>query len=75
MWKKSVLSILIEEAVKACYECGEGRCEDDLWETGLRVTAEWVECGDPECSCVMHISVYRDDVPLLAYDDPETKTN
>ena len=74
MWKKSILAELIDDAVNSCYECGEGRAEDDR-DLGLMVTAEWIDCEEPEYESVIHICVFQNSVPVLAYDDPETKCN
>ena len=74
MWKKSILAELIDNAVNNCYEYGEGRCEDDA-DLGFMVTASWCSCEDPEYSSIIHICVYKDGIPVLAYDDPETKEN
>lgn len=74
MWKKSVLAELIDEAVNSCYEYGEGRVEDDR-DLGFMVTASWFDCDDPEYESIIHICIYKDGIPVLAYDDPETKCN
>lgn len=75
MWKKSVLAELIDQAVDSCYECGEGRCEDDENETGLLVTAEWTDCSEPEYQSIIRITIFQDGVLKLSYEDPETKCN
>ena len=74
MFPKSILAELIDNAVENCYIHGEGRQEDD-WDLGLLVTAEWTECSDPEYGCIIHICIFKNNVPVLAYDDPETKCN
>lgn len=75
MFKKSVLAMLIDEAVEDCYSYGSGRAEDEENNTGLRVTAEWTECADPEYESIIEICIFQDNVLKLSYEDPETKCN
>ena len=74
MFKKSILAELIDAAVNSCYECGEGRAEDDR-DLDLMVTAEWTDCSDPEYESIICITIFRAGVPVMAYEDPETKCN
>ena len=74
MWKKSILSELIDQAVNDCYECGEGRADDEE-NLELKVTAEWTECSDPEYASIICISIFQAGVLKLSYEDPETKCN
>ena len=75
MFKKSILAMLIDQAVEDCYSYGSGRAEDEENNTGLRVTADWTECGDPEYESVIEICVFQNNVLKLSYEDPETKCN
>ena len=74
MFKKSVLAELIDEAVESCYTSGEGRMDDD-YDLGLKVTAEWVPCEDPEYGTVILICIFQNGVLKFSYEDPETKCN
>lgn len=74
MWKKSILADLIDNAVNDCYECGSGRRFDEEG-LDLIVTADWIECPDPEYSSIMQICIFQGGVVRLSYEDPETKCN
>lgn len=74
MCEKSVLVELIERAIDDCQTFGSGRCEDEEWGTELRVTANWIETGDPLYPSIIEINIYQDDVLKLSYEDPTTKT-
>ena len=74
MFKKSILAELIDAAVEDCYSYGEGR-KDDEENLGLRVTADWVECEDPEYESIINICIFQNDILKLTYNDPETKCN
>lgn len=75
MFNKSILEQLIESAVETCYSCGFGDREDEEYETGLRVTAEWTECSDPEYESIIGIAIFQAGVLKLYYEDPATKCN
>lgn len=75
MFKKSVLEQLIENAVYACNSCGSGDCEDEEYETGIRVTAEWTDCSDPEYESIIRITIFHAGVVKFSYEDPATKCN
>lgn len=73
MFRKPILAALINEAVENCYIYGEGRAEDELFDSGLVVTAEWTECADPEYDSIICICIFRDNILKFSYEDPETK--
>lgn len=75
MFKKSILEELIENAVSDCSSYGSGDRSDEEHGTGLRVTAEWTECADPEYESIICITIFQDGVLKLSYEDPETKCN
>lgn len=74
MFPKSKLAELIDQAVEDCYSWGSGRAEDEE-KFGLRVTADWVECDDPEYSSIIEICIIYDNVLKFSYEDTNTKCN
>lgn len=75
MFNKSLLAKLIDQAVEDCYFCGSGRAVDEEQNSGLRVTANWTECGDPEYESIIEICVFQNNVLKFHYEDPNTKCN
>lgn len=75
MFNKSILEELIKNAVDDCYSYGFGDYKDEEYETGLRVTAEWTECSDPEYESIICITIFQAGVLKLSYEDPATKCN
>lgn len=73
MSKKPLLAELIDGAVDDCKIYGEGRREDEENNSGLRVTAEWIDSGDTDAPYIISICIFLNGILKLSYDDPTTK--
>lgn len=73
MFNKPILAELIELAVNDCRDFGSGCVEDEEWDTGFMVRADWRETGDTMWPNIIEISIYENGVLKISYEDPVTK--
>lgn len=60
---------LIGEAIDSCFYNGSGKADNGA---GLVIYAEWVDSKRPGYS-VMHLTIARDSLIVIAYDDYGTE--
>lgn len=71
--RKNILAELIDEAMKMAYETGAGEVEDEENDTGLAVQACWFECEDDPAMTALRITIFKNDIALIFYNEPGTR--